>query len=51
MQSYDLAPAPPLYPLSGQQVVSLSQSSCVSLLELTDGEMDREKAWSSKIIQ
>jgi hypothetical protein len=53
--SYDLAPLPP-YPLSRQQVVSLSQSSCVPCLlrgELGQGEgggeaksYDGEKAWS-----
>ncbi len=35
--SYDLAPPPTLSPLSGHQVVSLSQSFCVSPFELTDG--------------
>ncbi len=35
--SYDLAPSPPLSPLSRRQDVSLSQSSSVSLVELTDG--------------
>ncbi len=59
MRSYDLA----LSPLR-QQVVSLSQSSSVSQVELTDGRRgegvlggegaksyDREKVWSSIIIQ
>jgi hypothetical protein len=35
LPSYDLAPSPP--PPSCQQVASLSQSSCVSPVELTDG--------------
>jgi hypothetical protein len=46
------------YPLSGQQVVSLSQSTCVSPVQLTNGirgeeggkraeSYDDEKAWSS----
>ncbi len=35
--SYDSAPRPPLYPLSRQQVVSLSQPSCVSPVEFTGG--------------
>ncbi len=35
--SYDLAPPPPPSPLSRQQVVSHSQSSCVPPVELTDG--------------
>ncbi len=34
--SYDLDPRPPPSPLSRQQVVSLSQSLCVSPIELTD---------------
>jgi hypothetical protein len=49
-----MAPCPPL-PLSSQQVVSLSQSSCLSPVELNDWrggegvgeEPNREKAWSS----
>jgi hypothetical protein len=56
--SYDLAPPTPLPPLFRQQVVSLSQSSCVSSVELTDGRgglgggggaksYDGEKALSS----
>jgi hypothetical protein len=58
--SYDLSPAPPLLSLSRQQVVSLSQSSCVSPVELSDGRggrrgrgggrgksYDREEAWST----
>ncbi len=56
-QSHYFAPPPP-FPLSHQQVVSLSQSSSVSPVELTDrrvGERngegaksyDSEKAWSS----
>jgi hypothetical protein len=36
-QLYDLAPPPPPPPLSRQQVVSLSHSSRVSLVKLTDG--------------
>jgi hypothetical protein len=49
-----LAPPPPI---SRRQVVSLSQSSCVSPVELTDGgggvggvpnAYDNEKAWTSK---
>ncbi len=60
MRSYDLARRPPPSPLSRHQVISLSQSSCVSPAELTDGEggegasgrrakllYDRKKAWSS----
>jgi hypothetical protein len=54
-RSYDVAPPPTL---SCQQVVSVSQSSCVSPVELTDGiggeeggggakTYDGEKAWSS----
>jgi hypothetical protein len=35
--SYDWAPPHPIPPLSLQQVVSLSQSSCVSRVELTQG--------------
>jgi hypothetical protein len=35
--SYDFAPPAPLPPLCCQQVVSLSQSSCVSPVELTGG--------------
>ncbi len=56
MRSYDLSPRPPP-PLSRQPVVSLSQSSCVTPIELTDGRggrggrgaksYDREKAWPS----
>ncbi len=52
-----LLPLPPFPSLSRQQVVSLSQSSWVSLVELADGEggvgkggaksYDCEKAWSS----
>ncbi len=38
LRSYDLAPCPPPSPLSRQQPVSLSQSSCVSLVELTEGK-------------
>ncbi len=55
MSSFDLALL--LYPLSLQQVVSFSQSSCVSPVDLTDGmeaagwggvnSHDGEKAWSS----
>ncbi len=37
MQSYDSAPRPLPSPLSRQQVDSLSQFSCVSPVELTDG--------------
>jgi hypothetical protein len=37
LRSNDLAP-PPLTPLSRQQVLSLSRSSCVSPVELTNGE-------------
>jgi hypothetical protein len=56
---YDLAPPPTtLSPLSRQQVVSLSQSSYVSSVELTDGRgrvrggegaklYDDLEAWSS----
>jgi hypothetical protein len=41
-RSYDSAPSPPPpSPLSCQQLVSLSQSSCVSLIELTDGKVGR----------
>ncbi len=36
LRSYNLSPCPPL-PLSREQDVSLSQSSCVSPIELTDG--------------
>jgi hypothetical protein len=53
LRSYDLAPPHPLSP-SRPQGVSLSQSSCVSLVELSDWIMgggglpyDGEKAWSS----
>jgi hypothetical protein len=50
--SYDLAPSHPPLP---SQVVSLSQSSCVSSVQFTDGILggggaksnDVEKAWSS----
>jgi hypothetical protein len=35
--SYYLATPPPHPPLSRQQVISLSQSSCVSPIKLTDG--------------
>ncbi len=38
LRSYDSATRPSPYPLSSQQVVSLSQSSCVSPVELTDGK-------------
>jgi hypothetical protein len=31
---YDMAPPPPNPPFSHQQVVSLSRSSCVSMVEL-----------------
>jgi hypothetical protein len=64
LRSYDSAPHPPssLPPLSGEQFVSLSQSSCVSPVELTYGREkrggeeptkshDREEAWSSIIMQ
>ncbi len=53
--SYDLAPLPPPFPLLRQQVLSLSQSSCVSAVELTDGSVGwgvgaksskGDKAWS-----
>ncbi len=37
MRSYDLAPPPPPSPHSRQQVIFLSQSSCVSPVEHTDG--------------
>ncbi len=39
LQSYDSASrlSPTSFPLSCQQLVSLSQSSCVSAVELTDG--------------
>ncbi len=37
---------PTPFPLSHQQVATLSQSSCVSLIELTDGRGGREWAWS-----
>ncbi len=37
MLSYDLVPPPTSSPLSRDSVVSLSQSSCVSQLELNDG--------------
>jgi hypothetical protein len=37
LRSYDLAPRPPPSPISPQPIVSLSQSSCVSPVELTDG--------------
>jgi hypothetical protein len=37
LPSYDLAPIPTPFPLSLQQVVSLSQSSCVLLVKVTDG--------------
>ncbi len=51
-------PPPPTSPLYRQQIVSLSQSSCVSPIQLTDGKgggggrrgaepYDRKKAWSS----
>ncbi len=55
----DSAPCPPPPPLSLQQIVSLSQSSCVSPVQLTDGRRggeggrlgaesyDRKKAWAS----
>ncbi len=36
LRSYDSAPRPPPIPLSRQQVISFSQSSCVSPVELTD---------------
>jgi hypothetical protein len=36
--SYDLAPPPSPLHFSRQEVVSLSQSSCVSPIELTDGK-------------
>jgi hypothetical protein len=37
LRSYVPAPRPLSSPLSRQQVVSLSQASCVSPVELTDG--------------
>jgi hypothetical protein len=37
LRSYDSAPRPPLPHLHRQQLVSLSQSSCVSPVQLTDG--------------
>ncbi len=37
LRSYELAPPQPPSTLSLQQAVSLSQSSCVSSVELTDG--------------
>jgi hypothetical protein len=50
LRSYDSAPRPPHYllsPVSRQQVASLSQSSCVSPVELTDGKGgERGWAWS-----
>jgi hypothetical protein len=43
---YDLAlPPPPLPPLFREQVVSRSQSSCVSPVELTDGRGRRGRGW------
>jgi hypothetical protein len=56
LQSYDSSSLPSPSPLSRQQIVSLSQSSCVSPVEFTDrggGELsgrgaksyDRKKAW------
>jgi hypothetical protein len=58
LRSYDSDPRLPPSPLSRQQVVSLSQSSCVSPVELTNGRevggdelgaesYDRGKAWPS----
>jgi hypothetical protein len=53
---FHLAPPSPLPPLYRQQAVSLSQSSCVSSVELTDGRgggrgakssYDDKKAWTS----
>ncbi len=38
LRSYGSAPRPSPYPLAPQQVVSLSLSSCVSPVELTDEE-------------
>jgi len=47
LRSHDSAPRPPLTPLAYQQVVSRSQSSCVSPVELIDG-----RGWArSQIIQ
>ncbi len=44
--------AHPHPPLSRQQVVSLSQSSCVSPVELTDGERGESRGWArSQIIR
>ncbi len=57
LRSYDSAPKPISSPLSHQQVASLSQSSCVSPVQLTDGRgggggrgadsYDLKKAWPS----
>ncbi len=55
LKSNDSGPRPlPSRPLSRHQVASLSQSSCVSPVELTDGRVgrgaksyERERAWSS----
>ncbi len=59
MRSYDSAPRPSPSAVSRQQVISLSQSSCVSPVQLIDGRggveggergaksYDYEKAWSS----
>jgi hypothetical protein len=45
------SPPPPPSPLSRQQVVSISQTSCLSPVELADGGGAKayfiEKAWSS----
>jgi hypothetical protein len=42
LRSYDSAPRPPPFPLSRQQEVALSQSSCVPPAEFTDGIGGRE---------
>ncbi len=58
LRPWDLAPRPTHSPLSYQQVFSLSQSSCVSPIQLADGRGGAggdggansyagEKAWSS----
>ncbi len=47
---FDLAPSQPSSPLSHQQVVSLSHSSCASPVELTDGRGGRGW-WRSQIIR
>jgi hypothetical protein len=51
LRSYDSAPRPPVSPLSRQQLVSLSQSSCVSPAELTDVRGGRRRWARSQIIR